>query len=246
MPQLAMPLFLHVGPVHPQHVGAAWGTLFPRGPRLDVVKAPGDVDEYAIDGRTVMVAYMPGPIPNDEALHAVRTSWMWQGPDDPVRAHRSHAIVTAMGTGHPIDAAWDVARVSAALLSATQGAGLYWGSARQVHMPKIAVAFASESALPVPLWVGITLSGATAQGPFSAATHGLQALGHKEFEVLDSRMSIGELRMCLLDIASYVLKQGPVLKHGQTFGRSAEEKWSIVHTRSRLVDGRDVIVLGIP
>jgi hypothetical protein len=59
-------------------------------------------------------------------------------------------------------------------------------------------------------------------------------------------MSIGDLRATLLDLALYVLRQGPVLKHGQTFGPSADVKWSIRHEGSKLVPGRPAIVLGIP
>jgi hypothetical protein len=249
MPQLAMPLFATKAPVPSAAVVRAWSSLFPAGPRLEVRKGSADVDEYAVDGRTVFAAFMPIPFPNEEATHAVRSSWMWQGPDAPVREHASHAIVTAMGDarGGPIEAAWDVARLSAALLTAGAGAALYWGSARQVHMPKVAVAFAAESRnRPVPLWVGITISASSMQGPFSAATHGLEALGHKELEVIDSRKGIGDLRMTLLDVASYVLAQGPVLKHGQTFGPTAADRWSIAHATSTLVPGRAAIVLGIP
>jgi hypothetical protein len=63
--------------------------------------------------------------------------------------------------------------------------------------------------------------------------------------VRGSKRSIGDLRTTLLDLALYVLRAGPVLKHGQSFGPSAEEKWSIRHERSNLVPGRDVIVLGM-
>ena len=244
-----MPLFATKRAVPSAAVVQAWSSLFPDGPRLAVLKGGGDVDEYAIDGRTLFAAFMPVPIPNNEATNAVRSSWMWQGPDAPVREHASHAIGTAMGQGQggPVEAAWDVARLSAALLTAGESAALYWGNARQVHMPKVAIAFASEPRnLPVPLWVGITISASSMQGPFSAATHGLEALGHKEFEVVGSRKSIGDLRMALLDLASYVLSNGPVLKHGQTFGPSAADRWSIVHASSKLVPGREAIVLGIP
>ncbi len=43
-----------------------------------------------------------------------------------------------------------------------------------------------------------------------------------------------------------VLRRGPVLEHGQTFGPSADVKWSVRHASSKLVTGRDAIVLGIP
>ncbi|MBS2027305.1 MAG: DUF4261 domain-containing protein [Deltaproteobacteria bacterium] len=190
---------------------------------------------------------MPVPIPNDEAVHAVRTSWMWQQPDDAIRAHRSHAIVTAMSSGDPVRDATLVARFCAAALKAYSGVALYWGSGRQVLPPAVVEGMTTElDGLPVMLWIGLTISGESKTGPFSAATHGLEALGHKEFEVRGTRAGIGNLRGHLYNFASYVLENGPVLKHGQTIGPDADTHWKISHEPSKLVPGRDVIVLGIP
>ena len=114
-----------------------------------------------------------------------------------------------------------------------------------MHAPRVLEAFACEDdPPPVPLFVGITISGESRSGSFSAATHGLEALGHKEFEVISTRLGIGELRTTLMDLSLYVLRSGPVLKHGESFGPSADVIWSVRHASSRLVKGRDVIVLG--
>jgi hypothetical protein len=194
-----------------------------------------------------MAVHMPVPVPNDEAVAAVRSSWMWQRPDAVVRAHRAHAIVTATRSDEAVRDAWNVARLSAAILHTGSGVALYWGSSRQVHIPEIVSDFAAaEDPPPVPLWVGITISAESKDGPFSAATHGLEALGHKEFEIRGTHMGIGDIRTTLSDLSLYVLRRGPVLEHGQTFGPSAEVAWSIRHTSSKLVHGRDVILLGIP
>ncbi len=248
LPQLAMPLFDDSAPITSDAVLAMWRILFPQGPTLLAVASESGVHEYRVDGtRSVTVAHIPMSVPRDEALAAVRSSWMWQQPDEAVRLHRAHAIVAASDDEHPIDAAWDVSRVSAALLAAGDGAALYWGSSRQMHPVDVAIELATETeTLPVPLWVGLTISGPSGNGPFSAATHGLQSFGLLEFEVHETSMGIGDLRTTLLDLAAYVLDNGPVLEHGQTFGPSATERWPISHEPSRLVDGRDVIVLGIP
>lgn len=246
-PQLAMPLFSTTDPLAPAAVADQWLKLFPRQPALSVTGEQEAVVQYSIGGSTVMVAHMPMPIPNSEAVDAIRTSWMWQAPDDAVRDHRAHAIVTAFGSRDPLTDAWTVARISACLLKAASGAALYWGSSGQVHLPVVVEQFAAEEETPpVPLWMGITISAAFAQGPFSAATHGLDAFGHKEFEVIDTSIGVGELRETLLDIALYVLRHGPVLRHGHTFGPSADVKWPISHAKSKLVPGRDAIVVGIP
>src|SRR5688572_2248951 len=117
VPELGMALFSDSTPVRRDAVLAAWTSLFPKGPRVVVGGSNEGVDEYQVDDeRTVFVLHMPAPAPNDEAVASVRSSWMWQQPDDVVPAHRSHAIVTAPGPEDPVGAAWDVARLCAALL----------------------------------------------------------------------------------------------------------------------------------
>jgi hypothetical protein len=247
-PQLAMPLLATPAALSAPDVVAAWARLFPQLPALRT-EAPSSGDgplTFAAGDRSLFVMQMPLPVPTAEVIGAVRSSWMWQVADEPVRQHQAHAIVTTLGSDDPVADAWNVARLSACVLEAGRGVALYWGSACQVHVPKLVADFAASDTPPVPLWVGITLSAPASEGPFSAATHGLEALGHKEFEVLETRMGVGELRMTLLDLAGYVLGQGPVLLDGQTFGRTAEERWPIRHQPSRLVKGREAILLGIP
>jgi hypothetical protein len=248
-PQFAMPLFGAPGPIPPDAVAAQWAALFPDLPSLRVEKHddPQSPVQYAVQGSSLMAMHLPIPVPKDEALHTVKTSWMWQEPDSPVRTHVAHAIVTADAGTDVVAAAWNVARLSAAMLKAGPGAALYWGNGHQVHTPSVVEKFAtSRETPPVPLWVGITISGESRTGPFSAATHGLASLGHREFEVRGTRMSIGDLRATLLDLSLYVLRQGPVLMHGQTCGASGDQRWSIRHEASKLVPGREAIVLGIP
>jgi hypothetical protein len=246
-PQIAMPLFASSGPVAAVRVVDAWARFFPEQAALGIASDQDGTTAYALEARQLMTAHIPLAVPEGEALGAVRSSWMWQEADDVVRDHRAHAIVTTPSSNDPVRDAWDVARLAAAMLEAGDGAALYWGSGRQVHAPNVVRQFAGSDDLPpVPLWVGISVSAESSSGPFSAATHGMESLGHKEFEVLATRMGAGELRTTLYDLALYVLRQGPILKHGQTFGPSSDVRWSIRHTRSKLVAGRDVIVLGIP
>jgi hypothetical protein len=247
-PQLAMPLFSSASPIEPAAVAESWSALFPHRPPLVVEEHQGrESVVYRVDGTTLTTIHFGFPVPKDEAVHTVKTSWMWQQPDTPVRSHVAHAIVAAVPGGEVVATAWNVARLCASMLKAGSGAALYWGNGRQVHTPHVVEEFSkSVDTPPVSLWVGITISGESREGPFSAATHGLEHFGHREFEVRSTRMSIGGLRTTLLDLALYVLREGPVLKHGQTFGPQADVKWSIRHEQSKLVPGRPAIVLGIP
>ncbi len=239
--QLAMPLFASKAP-EAASVLKAWKKVF--GSKVQHSRAD-TVDVYKVDGLEVMAVDVPVPVPREELADAIKSSWMWQRPPDAALNHRAHAIVTAGGDA-PVQAlAIAVTRVCAAMLEAAGGVALYWGAARQVHVPELVRDCAREPELATPLWVGVMLSAESKAGPFSALTHGLEALGHREFEVIDSAKPIGELRMALLDLASYVLREGPVLEDGQTIGPDSRTKWSITHRPSKLVPGQKVIALGL-
>ena len=241
--QLAMPLFAtEEGPAG-LLVVAAWARLFPEQPPL-VVERAGGTDTYRIGERSVNVGRLPLPVPTAEVVNAADISGMWEGSTDAVRDHASHAIVASVDEDR-VRAAWDVSRVSAAMLEAGAGVALYWGASRQAHPPDVVLDLACVDApAPVPLWVGVTVS-REQPGRHSMATHGLEAFGHLEFEVLDSTMDLGELRTTMLNLALYVLENGPVLRDGDTFGPTADERWAIRHRKSKLVPKRRAIVLGI-
>ena len=74
-----------------------------------------------------------------------------------------------------------------------------------------------------------------------AFTTGMESLGHKEFEIRRTHRPPEEVVEMLLDLCLYVLKRGPILLHGQTFGRTAEERMKIRHGPS-MHSGRGKII----
>ncbi|MEO8798522.1 MAG: DUF4261 domain-containing protein [Polyangiaceae bacterium] len=244
---VAMPLFTTAAAPTPQATVDAWKRLAPDGPPMTLAETGKGSFDIRVAGRSVLGIHIGKPIPSTEAIDAVSMSWMWKGEETPVREHQSHAIVTAPGVS-AVDAAWDVTRVCAAMLAAAgpTAAALYWGAARQVHRPELAIGFGSDKPMPLPLWMGITISAASSAGPFSAATHGLEAFGHREFEIIASRTSIGDIRSTLFDAGAYVLKNGPILVDGQTFDPDANTHWKVTHEPSKLVPGRQIICLQMP
>jgi hypothetical protein len=62
-----------------------------------------------------------------------------------------------------------------------------------------------------------------------AFTHGLAALGHKEFETAKSPESAKELRDRLLGLVGYVLEHGQVIKDGDTIGVEANERIKVTY-----------------
>jgi hypothetical protein len=229
-----------------EQVLAAWRAEFPQLPvpahaRSEQGRAV--IDELTVGDHTVFLTHIPAPAVG--AAEALATSWMWQVAPEPVRDHAAHVLVVCNGAGAAIPQALAVTRVADALVRAANGSAVFWPSAQQVHAPKVVRVFAVEE-LPIALWVGVTTSSDSATSPTNAATHGLAAFGYKELEVLRSRMPVGELRVALLTAVDYVLRTQTVFADGETFGLDAETHWPISHRASKLVLGRDVIVIDIP
>lgn len=262
-PQLCMVCLKGEIGLTPDRIVRAWAKFFPtlppishKGSTPDAPKSPtprGDsaVIELALgSGRSVMVAVMPMPIPGNDIPEACAASWMWPDAEKQLAAHKAHAIVLAPTTTNPVDAAMDISRIAACVCAAGEGLGIYWGNGGHVHKPRMVLDFlnsAAESNIPpVMLWIGLRVSGDSPQGPFTLTTRGLSNFGHRELEIIDTRMPLGDLRMFVFDTMSYLLTRGPILKHGQTFGRTAEEKLKIEHTTSQFRQGEPVLRLHIP
>jgi hypothetical protein len=246
-PQVATPLFAQAVAPEPMRVCERWAALFPGAPPLLLRSVSETVASFEAGTASLMCLFRPEPVPGDEVLDSVHTSWMWSGEVEGLREHRAHAVVTAAGTDDVVADAWNVTRLSVCLLELGAGVALLWGNSRQVHRPELALEFARDlRTAPVPLWVGVSMAAARCDGPYTAITHGLEALGHRELEVLEAHMDFLALRETLLELALHVLEQGPVLQHGRAIGPSADEQWSIEHVPGRLDPSRSVIRLGIP
>jgi len=212
---------------------------------VEVDQTKGLVITIPLDGPFALISLMPGPIPWSDLGPACAASWMWPDAADTLRGCKAHLVVIVMGPANPIQANVLLTLVTAAAAEATDAPGVYWGSAGMVHD---GAEFAEEGAvaspddLPVLLWVRMNLS--VQDGLCDGSTLGMEPLGHMEFEVHASKHTPEEVGEIMTMAASYVLDQGPVLKHRQTFGRSAAEKISILHGPSKWDKDRRVIVLG--
>ncbi len=237
-----------------ERISAAWAELFPSQPTLVPEKGAKDeknaVTSFSVGGRTLMFAVMPMPVPQSEIDEAAQVSWLWPDAAKEVKAQKAHAIVTGVPGGKAVEEALEVTRLLAAAAQASDCAGVYWGNGGMVHKPAFFIdgikSFDGEESLPGMLWVGLIVSGRSATGPFTLTTRGLNAFGHKELEIIDTKMGIGDLRMMAYGLIDYLLMRGPVLKHGNTFGGSATEKYRVEHTTSKFRNGEAVVRLRVP
>ncbi len=255
-PQIGMLALKSGKGLNPPAICAAWEKLFPKqSPLADrgAIKKDGQaVAEFAIDGRTLMLAAMPMPIPQGDIDFACRGSWMWPTAATEMKAQRAHAVALTAPANDPVGEAMALSRLIAAAATAGDPAGVYWGNGGMVHKPELFIdavkSFDGDEdggALPVVVWIGVNISADNPRGPFTLSTRGFNAFGHKELEVLETRMPIGDLRTLVYDISMYLLRSGPVLKHNDTFGRTATERMRVEHTTSKFRKNEPVIRLHI-
>ncbi len=199
-------------------------------------RGDGSVFSFDVGDEFLALALMPAPYPDVEG--PIATSWMWprQPPIETVKRHRSHLLITAMGgAADPVRRRLVLTAVTALAAKQPGVMAVYWPEATLVHFPPVFVEMAekfdSPEAPPLYLWVDLRAF-RNEDGTTGLFTTGLSALGHMEIEIPRIDMEPGELREWVFTIIYYLLENGPVLKHGQTIGMTAEQKIRIRHCPS--------------
>lgn len=222
-----------------------WQALFPDIPIAVADSKKAQMTFQCGDGTTVIVAGVPTPIPMEELSAVAERSWMWPQAMAELASHKMHLLVTAFDVG-AVEQARSVTNAAAAICKVADVAGIYWGNGGQVHAPGLFVSMACGLKVPVPLWIRTMLSAKSPKGPSTFSSFGLPSFGHKEFEVIDTRMPPDDLRDTMCAVIEYVLTNGPVLRHGDSFGPTPQDHWKVEHTTSRFREGDPVIRLHIP
>jgi hypothetical protein len=175
----------------------------------------------------VFVISMPGPIPWSELQHLCASSRFWPEAASEIKNHCAHLVVTVIGKLEPYPASRLLTQVSAAALATCSGAlGVYWGNAPMVIPKELFIAFATEvlpHEPPVDIWLDIQI-GKVDERFTAGYTSGMTALGHLEIEVENSPESPSDLYERIKALAWYLIKNGPVIADGDTFGEDAKER----------------------
>jgi hypothetical protein len=203
-----------------------------------VNRGDGGVFSFEVGDEFLALAVMPAPYPAADLEGPIATSWMWprQPPIEKVKQHRSHLLITLTGgAGDPVRRRLILTAVTALAARQPGVMAVYWPEGTLVIYPPLFIEMAtninSPQAPPLYLWVDLRAF-RNQDGTTGLFTTGLSFLGHMEIEIPRIEMAPGELREWLLNIMYYLLENGPVLKHGETIGMSAEQKIRIRHCPS--------------
>lgn len=204
-------------------------------PARDVSQKQGALT-FKLDDATATVAFLPAPIPWADLEGPCACAWYWPKAVEAMKGHSAHLIVSLHGGRRtPIDRCLLLTALTAAVTAVAKAAGVYWGAGTVVQSPRAFLEVSgqmSQDFLPLRLWIDFRLI-KERPGVFSLFTKGLGAFGHMELEVPKSRQRPEAIFDLAFNAAHYLLDRGPVLKDGDTFGTSPEQKIKVRHVPSR-------------
>lgn len=203
---------------------------------------------FRIRGGTVMVGLLDAPLPKDELEFACKWAWYWRAACDVMASHRAHLHVAVLGT--------DLDKVGAALLQTHVVASLmdsdanaiasYWRTSlhsRESFLKQSA--YASRETLPIWLWINFRLTSDLEKG-WTLSTDGMEEFDLYEIESKDANVDGKKLFTLAVSTADYLIKNGPVIKDGDTIGGSAHEKIPVRHAPSYWHEGKTVYRVVFP
>lgn len=200
-----------------------------------------EASSFQFDDCSVSVIHIPVAVPGQEVADSSANSRFWK-PGSSTQ-HSSHVIVVGHG-GECLERLESMVAVASAISAVAPTTCWYVGSASHVLEPSVGEAMLNSYDGAMPVWVNF-ISSENNAGMLDASTIGLEAFGHGEFEVVGTTRSSQEVFDQLMALSWYVLENGPVLMHGQTFGPSQSERYSIEVGTSRLGKPGTVIRLGM-
>jgi hypothetical protein len=179
------------------------------------------------------IGLMPTPIPGRELYDACARSWRWPEAAVALRPHSHHWVIVVVTSTTPFQNASISLRLLAVLSCFPAFLGAYFGSSGLVHSPAFLQARedSDASTSPVNYWVNMATV-AHEDGTHTFYTRGLSQFNAPEIEIVRSRLAYEPLYERGRGLAAYVMKAGPVLRHGDTIGATTAEKVQVRHEPS--------------
>lgn len=218
---------------------------WPEKPRFKRVEPRGEIISFQVGDAIGFISLMPALLPEAELDRAQEFSATWVGSRETLRAQRAHLLCTMSGSIEKKQAAFYLTRFIATISGLVPCLGIYWGAAGLIHSREIFVQMAegmTEDLLPLYLW--IRFAGSQKDGRIDLRTRGMAALGFMEMEIVGAEHAADEVVNIAFNACHYLLDYGLVLKDGDTFGLSEDQKILVQHAPSAFGEPGVVYRLG--
>lgn len=188
------------------------------------------------NGLLVTVALMEVPVPNGEAAYWANSNFMTR--DKSIAAaqnHKAHLLAAVLGSAS-MEAGELYVKIASACLKTSNALGIY--DCGTVWLPEDYIQSAmvmkkGEIPLMNLVFVGLYQN----ENGVSSWTNGLQSFGKEELEVINSSQPPYEVYDLMRNLCSYLLKEGAVLRDGETCGFTIEQKLPITLSEGVYVEG---------
>jgi len=198
----------------------------------------------AADGKRCVAGYYPEPYPLEPDDQCIKSAWWWREARADLQHHRAYVAVAVVDEDGPVHRFATMAAVAAAVIETSSAIGVLWVPAEAVwRADKFREEVDSLSGeLPVGSCVSVKLIGERDgdRRTYCGFTCGLAAFDLMEIEVRDFKGPAMKMIETILDMASYLIKSGPIIEHGQTIGHVGEGRFDVYHQPSTYVEGRMV------
>ena len=192
---------------------------------------------FNVDGMMCVVAMLPAPVPNGEAVADAKANDLWPEAVEVAQAHKAQILVVVLGENDLMERAKIHVKMIAVCCRQAKATAVFTNGV--VLEPKVYERMAEcmhSGEIPIGnlVWVGLV----ERNGKMMCYTSGLDVLGREELEVVDAGdVDPSALRGFLLSIVIYVLSSDVTLQDGETIGWTADDKHSITRSPGQSVPG---------
>lgn len=192
-------------------------------------------------GQTILaIMYVDQPLPKDATERPLAYNQTWPDAKTQMQKHTAHVIAAVFksdkGFGAARQSAVDLTLLTAALIKSHPALAVIWTEGNTISAPATvfeALKQISEQSFPLDFWLQVypyrPPSIPEGEKVIGFMTEGLIPFVGREIQFEPAPLSPQEIASRVLNIALYLLTQGPVLKDGETLGMSEAEKIHIRH-----------------
>lgn len=232
--------------LNPHHIVEHFKNNWSQQPHPIDIQKEANTISFRVGHADVILGIMPAPIPWSELEGPCETSLLWPNATQILKDHKYHVVVTVSGDIEPISLSTLLTQATTSVNSTSTGAvGVYWVNATLVVPKDMFNDFATRVlplGPPLHIWVDFRV-GKDGENTCAGFTTGMEALGHKEFEVIHAPRTVPQLREFLQTLVAYVLENGPVIEDGHTVGNDANEHIRVRYANSTFGNKNQVMRL---
>lgn len=192
---------------------------------------------FELDNETGYISLMPGPVPWGDLEGPCAAAWYWKEAAQVLREHKAHILISILPQNEQkpmVERFISITKLVSSILQTSIALGVYWGSGTVVHSADNFLKRSSDinnKDIPYELWIEFRVE-MFPDKKCNIITTGMRTFGHMEIEIVKSKNSPLNALEFVLNTINYLVKNGPVIKDGDTVGEDKTQKIKVKYKKS--------------